>query len=200
MRGSAVKTLIGANVVVYLLQYLTHDSIGAWFALFPLQPDIDGVSHFHVWQLVTYSFLHDITNPFHLLFNMYGVWMFGSAIERFVGPTRLLTLYFASVLSAALTQLIVPALLGEPLAPVEGASGGVFGLLLAFAVMFPQQRLILLFPPIPMPAWLFATLYALIELYLGISGKQAQVAHFAHLGGMIGSALTILKWRRRAAR
>jgi|SRR5579883_1318226 len=200
MRGSAVKTLIAANAAVYVLQYLTHDAIGGLFALFPLQADLTGRSYFHLWQLVTYSFLHDVTNPLHLLFNMYGVWMFGSAIERHVGPSRLLVLYFASVLSAALCQLVVPSLLGEPLAPVEGASGGVFGLLLAFAVLFPQQRLMLLLPPIPMPAWLFATLYALIELYLGISGRQAQVAHFAHLGGMIGSALTLLQWRRRAAR
>jgi membrane associated rhomboid family serine protease len=200
VRGSAVKTLIAANVAVFIVQYLSGDSIGQLFALYPLQPDEFGRSYFHLWQLVTYAFLHDVTNPFHLLFNMYGVWMFGTAIERHVGPARLLSLYFASVLSAAVCQLIVPSLLGSPLAPVEGASGGVFGLLLAFAILFPQQRLMLLIPPVPMPAWLFATLYALIELYLGISGRQAQVAHFAHLGGMVGSALMILNWRRRAMR
>jgi membrane associated rhomboid family serine protease len=200
MKRSAVHVLIAANVLVYVLQFLSQDSIGALFALFPLQPDETGSSYFHVWQLVTYAFLHDIHNPFHLLFNMYGLWMFGSVIERYVGARRLLALYFASVLTAALTQLIVPSLLGAPPAPVEGASGGVFGLLLAFALMFPNQRLILLFPPIPMPAWVFATLYAFIELYLGISGRQAQVAHFAHLGGMIGSALMVLYWRRGAAR
>ena len=200
MKGSAVKTLIVANVVVFALQWLSRDSLGALFALYPLEPDQLGRSHFHIWQLVTYAFLHDISNPFHILFNMYGVWMFGTMIERYVGPARLFTLYFASVLSAALTQLIVPSLLGEPLAPVEGASGGVFGLLLAFALLFPRQRLMLLIPPVPMPAWLFATLYALIELYLGITGREMQVAHFAHLGGMIGSALTVLQWRWRAAR
>jgi membrane associated rhomboid family serine protease len=200
MKRSAVNILIAANVLVYVLQYLSQDSIGTLLALFPIQADETGRSYFHVWQLITYSFLHDIHNPFHLLFNMYGVWMFGSAIERYVGARRLLTLYFASVLTAALTQLIVPSLLAEPLAPVEGASGGVFGLLLAFAILFPNQKLMLLFPPIPMPAWVFATLYALLELYLGISGRQAGVAHFAHLGGMIGSALTIMQWRRRAAR
>jgi membrane associated rhomboid family serine protease len=200
MKRSAVTAIIAANVLVYVLQFLSADSIGNAFALFPLQPDETGVSYFHFWQLLTYAFLHDIHNPFHLLFNMYGVWMFGSAIERHAGPRRFLVLYFASVITAALTQLIVPSLLGEPLAPVEGASGGVFGLLLAFALLFPNQRLMLLFPPIPMPAWVFATLYALMELYLGISGRQAGVAHFAHLGGMIGSALVILNWRRGALR
>ena len=80
---------------------------------------------------------------------------------------------------------------------VLGASGGVFGLLLAFAWYFPKQRLMLLFPPIPMPAWLFVTLYGGIELVLGVTGAQPGVAHFAHLGGMLGGALAILYWRAR---
>ena len=77
-----------------------------------------------------------------------------------------------------------------------GASGGVFGLLLAYAYLFPRRKVIPLFPPIPMPAWLFATLYAALELVLGITGSMAGVAHFAHLGGMIGAALVMTQWRR----
>jgi membrane associated rhomboid family serine protease len=81
--------------------------------------------------------------------------------------------------------------------PVIGASGGVFGLLLAFAWYFPRQRLILIPIPIPMPAWLFVTLYGVLELVLGVTGREAGVAHFAHLGGMLGGALSILYWRMR---
>ena len=100
----------------------------------------------------------------------------------------------------ALSQLFVPMLLGaEPEATI-GASGGVFGLLLAYAYLFPKRKVIPLIPPIPMPAWLFATLYAGLELVLGVTGSQASVAHFAHLGGMVGSALVILQWRLRYRR
>jgi membrane associated rhomboid family serine protease len=91
-------------------------------------------------------------------------------------------------------------LFGAPPAPTIGASGGVFGLLLAYAILFPRQKVIPLIPPIPMPAWLFATLYAALELILGITGSVADVAHFAHLGGMVGSALVMAQWRLAQAR
>ena len=194
MKLSAVKILIGANVLVFGLQSLSKDTLEYLFALWPLQA-IDGLSYFHLWQIITYAFLHDTRNITHLLFNMLGLWMFGAEIERYVGPRRLLTCYFASVITAALTQLFVPMLFDVPLAPTLGASGGVFGLLLAYAVMFPTRKVIPLIPPIPMPAWLFATLYAGVELFLGVTGTQSGVAHFAHLGGMVGSALVIVQWR-----
>ena len=197
MKVSAVKSLIAANVVVFLLQGVSRGTIEDLFALWPLQP-IDGRSYFHVWQIVTYAFLHG--NITHIAFNMLGLWMFGAEIERYVGPRRLLACYFASVVSAALSQLIVPSLLGAPPGPTIGASGGVFGLLLAYALMFPNRKVVPLIPPIPMPAWLFATLYAGIELFLGVTGSLSGVAHFAHLGGMIGSAVTVMQWRRERAR
>jgi len=100
------------------------------------------------------------------------------------------------VLSAAVTQLLVEAAAGGT-EPVLGASGGVFGVLLAFAWYFPRQRLIVLPIPIPVPAWLFVTVYALIELFSGLTRTQQGVAHFAHLGGMAGGALCILYWRAR---
>ena len=197
----AVKILIAANVVMYLLQnFLQQSSSGdrfdELFALWPLTP-IDGQVYFHVWQIITYAFLHDTRSIAHLLFNMLALWMFGAEIERTVGEWRLLACYFASVITAALTQLFVPALFGAPPAPTIGASGGVFGLLLAYALMFPHRKVIPLFPPIPMPAWLFATIFAGVELFLGVTGTLSGIAHFAHLGGMIGSALTVLQWRRR---
>lgn len=196
MRISAVKALITANVVVYLLQGLSHGLIDAWFALWPLQP-IDGVSYFHPWQIVTYAFLHSTAQITHILFNMFGLWMFGTQVERYVGPRRLLAVYFASVVTAALSQLFVPALFHAPPEPTIGASGGVFGLLLVYAYLFPRSKVIPLIPPIPMPAWLFATLYAGLELFLGVTGSEMGVAHFAHLGGMIGAALVIFRWRTR---
>ena len=198
MRIPAVKALITANVAIYLLQGLSRGAVDVWFALWPLQP-IDGVSYFHVWQIVTYAFLHSTEQITHILFNMLGLWMFGAEVERYVGSRRLLGVYFASVVTAALTQLFVPALFGAPAEPTIGASGGVFGLLLTYAYLFPRRKVIPLIPPIPMPAWLFAALYAGVELLLGVTGTQMGVAHFAHLGGMIGAALVIFSWRTRRA-
>jgi membrane associated rhomboid family serine protease len=194
MKASAVKMLIVANVAVFVLQNLSQELLEGLFALWPLQR-IDPRWHFQVWQLVTYAFLHDTHNLGHLVFNMLGLWVFGDGIERSVGPRRLLTVYFASVVTAALTQLFVPMLFGASPGPTIGASGGVFGLILAYAVMFPKRKVAVYFL-IPMPVWLFATLYAGIELYLGVTGTAAGVAHFAHLGGMVGSALVLMQWRR----
>jgi membrane associated rhomboid family serine protease len=199
MRFSAVKILVAANVLVFLLQSLSKGVLEYYFALWPLQP-IDGQSNFHFWQIVTYAFLHSTDNITHLLFNMLGLWMFGAEIERYAGPRRLLACYFASVVTAALSQLFIPTLFDAPPAEVIGASGGVFGLLLAYAYLFPKRKVIPLIPPIPMPAWLFATIYAGIELFLGVTGTLSGIAHFAHLGGMVGSALVITQWRVARAR
>jgi membrane associated rhomboid family serine protease len=198
MRNPAVIALIAANIVVYLLQGLYGARIEDLFALWPYQPDATGQSYFHWWQIVTYAFLHDRANVAHIAFNMLGVYMFGTALEYYVGPLRLLACYFASVVTAALAQLFVPPLLGAPPAPALGASGGVFGLLLAYALLFPHRKVVPLIPPIPMPAWLFATIYAGAELFFGVTGRLSGIAHFAHLGGMVGSALVVLSWRRRA--
>jgi membrane associated rhomboid family serine protease len=198
MKMSAVNSLIIANVLVFVLQSQSNGALDATFALWPLQA-FDGQVYFHFWQIITYAFLHDTHNITHLLFNMLALWMFGTEIERYVGPRRLLACYFASVVTAALSQLFVPMLFGAPPAPTIGASGGVFGLLLAYAYLFPKRKVIPLFPPIPMPAWLFATLYSGVELFLGVTGTLSGVAHFAHLGGMVGSALVITQWRRAPA-
>ena len=117
MKISAVMVLIAANVVVYLVEGPPDGHIMTLFALWPFQPDADGQSYFHFWQIVTYAFLHDPHNVAHIGFNMLGVYMFGSEIERYAGPWRLLACYFASVITAALAQLLVPPLLGAPLGP-----------------------------------------------------------------------------------
>jgi membrane associated rhomboid family serine protease len=199
MKISAVIVLIGANVLIFALQSLSPVQMEVLFALWPLQP-FEGLVYFKPWQIVTYAFLHDTHNLAHIGFNMLGLWMFGAEIERYVGPKRLLACYFASVVTAALTQLFVPMLFGAPPAPTIGASGGVFGLLLAYALMFPTRKVVPLIPPIPMPAWLFATIYAGIELFRGVTGRLSDIAHFAHLGGMIGSALVVMQWRRAITR
>ena len=199
INARAAKSLIAANVAMYLLQWVFTDRLEDLLALWPLAP-FEGHVYFHGWQIVTYAFLHSTGNVSHLLFNMLGLWMFGAEIERYVGPWRLLACYFASVVTAALTQLIVPPLLGAPPAPTIGASGGVFGLLLAYALMFPHRKVVPLIPPIPMPAWVFAMIYAGIELFLGVTGTLSGIAHFAHLGGMIGSALVVMRWRWARAR
>jgi len=148
--------------------------------------------YFKPWQLLSYAFLHGGVS--HLVFNMLGLYMFGGDIERVLGTRRFALLYFTSVLTAAIAQLAVNAVTASDI-PTVGASGGLFGLLLVFALLFPQRKMILLILPIPMPAWLFVTLYAGVELYMGVTGTMQGVAHFAHLGGLLGGGLMWLIWR-----
>ena len=185
----ATKILIIANVAVFLLETVAGGMMFALFALWPL------TSGFLPWQIVTYAFLH--AGLTHLLLNMFALYMFGGEIERVVGQRRYLTYYFVCVLSAAAAQLAVTAILGGAPYPTVGASGGVFGVLLAFAMYFPRRTILLIIPPIPLPAWLFVTLFGILELYFGVTGTQAGVAHFAHLGGMVGGYLMIRRWRGR---
>jgi membrane associated rhomboid family serine protease len=107
--------------------------------------------------------------------------------------------YLVSVVCAGLTHIVVTAGLGRDLAPILGASGGVFGLLLAFGLYYPRRRLMLLFPPIPIQAGYFVILYGLLELVLGVTGTAMGIAHFAHLGGMLGAFLFIVYRRPRAS-
>jgi membrane associated rhomboid family serine protease len=193
----ATTALIVANVAVFLLQGLVPQLVVP-FALWPLSASVAGTgAAIAPWQLVTYAFLHG--GLLHLAFNMFAVYMFGSAIEQALGTRRYVVLYFVSVLFAAITQLIV-AMLSGAVYPTIGASGGVFGLLLAYAIYFPHNRVMLLFPPIPMRARVFVVLYAVLELFLGVTGSQEGVAHFAHLGGMIGGYLVLRFWRGGARR
>jgi membrane associated rhomboid family serine protease len=194
MKGFATITLVAVNVLVYMLQGRVGDSFIVQFALWPLQA-AQGEHLFRGWQLITHAFLHG--NISHLLFNMFGLWMFGRDVENLLGTRRFLALYFGSVVTAGLAQLYIPPLLHAPPVPTVGASGGLFGLLLAFAVFFPNRKVILLIAPIPMPAWLFAIGYAAVELFSGVTGLQQDVAHFAHLGGMVGSAALLLYWHSR---
>ena len=186
----ATQWLLIANVAVFLLT----GSGALPFEPFALWPPGGIDSQFQPWQLVTYSFLHGGLT--HIFFNMLALYMFGGEIERLFG-TRYYTLYyFACVVTAALTHLVVTSWMGAPPAPMVGASGGIYGLLLAFGIYFPHRRVLLLFPPIPLPARVFVFGFALLELFFGITQTAAGVAHFAHLGGMLGGWLMI-QYRRR---
>jgi membrane associated rhomboid family serine protease len=185
---SATRTILLVTVGVYLLQIPAADLLIRYFALWPLG------ELFQPWQLVTYAFLHG--GLMHLFLNMFALYMFARELELVWGARRFAIFYFASVLAAGATQLIVMEASGA-FHPTIGASGGVFGVLLAFALYFPRQRIMLLFPPIPMPAWLFVTLYGVLELVLGVTGTHEGVAHFAHLGGMLGGGLAIAWWRMK---
>jgi len=187
---AATRILLLINVAVYGLQLFDDGStLENYFALWPFASD-----RFEPWQILTYGFLHG--SPTHLLFNMLALVMFGGDVERVWGRDRFLAYFLVCVVSAGLVQLLVTAWAGSSESTI-GASGGVFGLLLAFGLLFPRRKLLLIFPPIPMPAWAFVTMYGVLELFLGVTGSQADVAHFAHLGGMLGGFLLIRYGRTR---
>ncbi|MGH8078378.1 MAG: rhomboid family intramembrane serine protease [Lysobacter sp.] len=192
------KALLIANGVVFLLQLAVGDAALAPFMLWPLGSGSDpyAANDFLPWQLLSYGFLHG--NPGHLLFNMLALLMFGAPVEHIWGQRRFLTYYLVCVIGAAVCQLIVGAWTlsqGGEAYPTVGASGGIFGLLLAYGMLFPQQRVMLLIPPIPMKARTLVIVYGVIELLMGITNTMPGVAHFAHLGGMLFGWLLIRYWR-----
>lgn len=184
------QVLIVVNVLAFLLQQVMGNLLVQWFALWPV-----GSGLFMPWQLGSYAFLHG--GLMHLAFNMYGLWLFGSELERVWGARRLSVFYAVSVLVAALVQLGVTAMLGSD-NPTVGASGGLFGLLIGFAMVFPRRMITPLLPPIPMPAPMFVALYGALELTLGVTGSATGIAHFAHLGGLLGGWLVMRYWRGQA--
>jgi rhomboid family protein len=190
---SIVRQLILANVAVFILQQFSRDGFFTHLALWPLGRHYVagfGFVGFEPWQLITSGFLHG-GFP-HIALNMYALYMFGSMVERALGTRRFAWLYFASVLTGSLVQLVVVTMaLDHGVAPTVGASGGVFGVLLAFAMLFPHSRVYIFPIPIPLKAWVMVTGYALVELTSGVLGTAQGVAHFAHLGGMVGAAIVL---------
>lgn len=182
--------LLIANVLVFGLETVAGDALLRTFALWPIG------AGFQPWQVLSCAFLHG--SLAHLATNMFGLWMFGRDVERRLGAPRFLQLYLVSVLCASAAQLAVGALGHDP-QPTVGASGGLFGVLGAFALLFPRRVIVLLFPPLPLPAPLFVLLYALVELYAGVYGTMNGVAHFAHLGGLVGGLALLWRWRGRRA-
>ena len=193
---TVTKALLIANGLLFLLQQVLGDTTFAPLMLWPVgDSGFDPFSpgqNFQIWQLLTYGFLHGSLS--HLFFNMLALFMFGAPLEQTWGEKRFLTYYLVCVAGAGLCQVLVGWLVGSE-SPVLGASGGVFGLLLAYGMMFPNQRVMLLFPPIPMKARTFVIVFGAIELLFGFAGWQPGVAHFAHLGGMLFGWLMIRYWR-----
>lgn len=195
------KALLIANVGVFLLQLLFGFPAFYPLMLWPLdvgvaQPLAAMPSSFLPWQLLSYGFLHG--SLAHLLFNMLALVMFGAQLEFTWGDRRFLAYYLTCVLGAGLIQLVVATWAvsgGGSAYPTVGASGGVFGLLLAYGMLFPHQRVMLLIPPIPMKARTLVVVFGVISLVLGVTGTAAGIAHFAHLGGMLFGWLLIRYWR-----
>jgi membrane associated rhomboid family serine protease len=198
-RLSVNTLLIILNVAVFLLQTQVGYKMEA-FALWPPGDSPYGEGWlFRPWQLLTHGFMHgDAT---HLFFNMFALFMFGSRIESLFGSKRYLIYYLTCVIGAAALHMIVTATIDQQqFYSMVGASGAVFGLLLAFGMAYPKEKMMLIFLPIPIPAWLFVTLYGLAELYLGITGTLPGIAHFAHLGGMVTGFVMIRYWQQQARR
>jgi len=187
---NVIFILLIANGLVFALEQFNWLYLRNLFALWPV-----GSERFMPWQLVSYGFLHDPRGLTHIFFNMFALWMFGRELEIMMGQKRFLTYYFTCVVGAGLVQLIVAGTQGG-LDPTVGASGGIFGILLAYGLAFPNRIIMLIFPPIPMKAKYFVLCYGLLELYLGLSGNAPGVANFAHLGGMLFGFLLLYYWRQ----
>lgn len=182
-----VKNLLIINVLVYFISVFFFPQYAGMLAMYP--PFSEG---FQPFQVVSHMFMH--ASPMHLFFNMFGLYMFGTALEQYWGPKRFLSYYLICGFGALACHLIYMYIMGSS-NPVVGASGAIYGLLLGFGMQFPNMRIMLLIPPIPMKAKYFVLIFAAIELYLGFSGRNTNVAHFAHLGGALTGLILILIWR-----
>ncbi len=213
------KNLLIINVLFFLGRYVASlygidldDVLGLHFVL---------ASHFHLYQVFTYMFMH--ASWAHIFFNMFAVWMFGVAIENAMGSRRYLLYYLTCGLGAAMTQEVVQFVqyaynglgayeqirtAGAVLAMGDylnlwttvGASGAVYGILLAFGMTFPDNRIFIFPLPVPIKAKYFVAGYAVIELLSGFGSSNDGVAHFAHLGGMLFGLLLLLYWRNGGGR
>ncbi|MEO6064654.1 MAG: rhomboid family intramembrane serine protease [Lysobacterales bacterium] len=197
------RALLVAMVLGFLLQQWRGEVVLAWFALWPFDLDhtISASGEpfrlaFHWWQMLTYALLHG--NFIHLMFNGIALGSFGGAVAHRLGARRFLLFFALCVIGSAVAQLLtLPASgSGQPLTPTVGASGGIYGVLIAFAFFFPRARMMLIFPPIPMPAWLLVLLFIGADLALGLGRVSTGIAHFAHLGGALTGVLLLLLWRR----
>ena len=178
----AIKAIILTNIAIFFLQFSPISTIVMYFG--PLWPVASsGEYSFQIWQLLTYMFMHG--GFAHILFNMFALWLFGTEIENYWGTKEFTAYYFICGVGAALINLMTT--IGSPF-PTVGASGAVFGILLAFGMMFPNRYIFLYFL-FPIKAKYFVAGYAALELLMGINnstmGSGSNIAHFAHIGGMV---------------
>ena len=204
------KNLIIVNVIVFLASLLNENFMIGTFALF-----YPTSQYFHWWQVVTHMFMHG--GFWHIFFNMYTLLIFGCVVERIIGSKKFLLFYFICGLGAVALHLGVEylqmqsymqgAALGNATAiqnialikntPTVGASGAIYGVLMGYAMLFPESRMTLLFPPVTLSAKWMVAIFAAIELFTGVTGLSAGIAHFAHLGGLLIGWLMIFLWRKR---
>ena len=177
---------IAIGIIVVCVAVFLANNVSAQLALWPLYSN-----YFQPWQLISYGFLHGSFN--HLFFNMFALWMFGFPIEKMWGSKKFATYYFICILGAGMVQLLVQYISGE-IYPTIGASGAVFGLLLAYGVTWPNAKLFLIFFPVPIKAKWFVLIYGAAELIFGVTGAMPQVAHYAHLGGLFFGAGLLWRW------
>lgn len=206
----AVKNIIIINILVMIMTYLNETLMVEKFALFyPTSP------FFHWWQPVTHMFMH--SGFWHILFNMYTLYIFGSTLERVWGPKKFLIFYFVTGIGAAaihtgvewiqMQNWITQAAEGSQSAlvsihqlkmtPSLGASGAIYGVLMGYALLYPDSMLVLFFPPIPIKAKWMVLIFAAIELVTGVTGTGGGIAHFAHLGGLIFGFILIRFWKKK---
>ena len=207
---TAIRHIIIINILVMIMTSLNGDFMYEHFALFyPTSP------FFHWWQPVTHMFMHG--GFWHLFFNMYTLYIFGSVLERIWGTKKFLVFYFVTGLGAAAIHTGVEWMqmqhwLGEAaqgsmaaqtsihmlkMTPTVGASGAIYGVLMGYAMLYPDAVLTLIFPPISMKAKWFVLIFAAIELLTGVTGTGGGIAHFAHLGGLVFGFLLIWYWKKR---
>lgn len=200
---TVTKNLVAINILMFIATLVNENFMVTNFAMFyPASP------FFKPWQILTHMFMHG--GFWHIFFNMYSLLMFGSILERSLGPKKFLIFYFVTGLGAValhtgvewmqarvfIANGAVDAYQRLLVTPTLGASGAIYGVLIGFAMLYPQARLTLIFPPIPMTAKWLVIIFAAIELFSGINGIQDGVAHFAHLGGMLFGWLLIRWWRK----
>ena len=225
-----VKNLLIINVIFYIATLMFGG---------PMMTQVLGVHYFdspdfRIWQIITYMFMHDFSSLFHIMFNMFALYTFGSTIEYTMGSKRFLNFYLITGLGALALQLLVQSievynisgsivnngsfmvnslkrtisfnpdliskdqastLLGIYLTPMVGASGAIFGLLIAFGMLFPNAELFIMFIPVPVKAKYIIPVYVLLELFLGVKQFSGDsVAHFAHLGGALFGFILVKIW------
>lgn len=195
------RNLLYLNVIMFVATLINEDFMIRTFAMFyPESP------YFRWWQPVTHMFMHG--GVWHILFNMYTLVMFGSVVERALGTKDFIVFYLITGLGAVALHIGVEWLeinyLGGSLAaavltPMVGASGAIYGVLVAFAMLYPEARLTLIFPPITLDAKWWVGIFVALELLLGITDSQVSIAHFAHLGGALFGFLLIRRWKRKGS-
>ena len=204
------RNLLIINILMFVGTLLNEQMMTKVFALFyPASP------FFHWWQYLTHMFMHG--GFWHIFFNMYTLFIFGSVVERIIGERKFLIFYFVCGLGAAAlhtgveylqaqsymneiakgSQEAMAAYQALKLTPTVGASGAIYGVLIGYAMLFPDSKLTLIFPPVTLSAKWWVIIFAAIELVTGVTGVASGIAHFAHLGGMLFGFLLIRYWRQK---